>query len=125
MPTTIERVCEWCDELSGATLGYPFGPEAAVYKVGGKIFALVAVDESPGRVTVKAPPEEGEALRAQYAFVREGYYMNKRHWITIDLVAEAPLAEIRELIVDSHRLVVAGLPKATRTALRSGLGSGP
>ncbi len=120
MPTSAERVCGWCAELPGATLGYPFGPEAAVYKVGGKIFALVAADESPARVTLKAPPEEGEALRARYSFVIEGYYMNKRHWITIALVAEAPMAEVRELIADSYRLVVRGLPKAERTALGAG-----
>jgi len=103
--------------MPGATLDHPFGPETAVYKVEGKMFALVAIDESPGRITLKSLPEEGEALRAQYSFITEGYYMNKRHWITVDLVPKAPMGEIRELITESHRLVACGLSKKKRIAL--------
>ena len=66
-------ICDWCESKPGATLGYPFGPEAAVFKVAGKMFALVAMDGPPDYVTLKAVPEEGEHLRAQHDFIREGY----------------------------------------------------
>ena len=117
MPSKTKQVAQWCQGMQGAVLDHPFGPETAVYKVEGKMFALVAIDESPGRITLKALPEEGEALRAQYSFISGGYYMNKRHWITVDLVAEAPMDEIRELIAESHRLVACGLSKKKRVAL--------
>jgi predicted DNA-binding protein (MmcQ/YjbR family) len=112
----VDQVCAWSQELSGSVLEYPFGPEAAVFKVGGKIFALVAGDGQE-YVTLKVEPDEGLALRTQYDFVREGYYMNKRHWITIDLGPDVPMTEVRELIENSHSLVVATLTKKLRSDL--------
>ncbi|MEA3501151.1 MAG: MmcQ/YjbR family DNA-binding protein [Actinomycetota bacterium] len=110
-------ICNWCAAKRGATLEYPFGPEAAVFKVAGKMFALVSVDGPPGYVTLKAVPEEGEALRAQYEFIREGYYMNKRHWITVDIEPETPARLVEDLVADSYDLVVSNLPKRIRTKL--------
>jgi len=110
-------VCSWCEAKPGATLDYPFGPEAAVFKVAGKMFALVDVDEPPGYVTLKAVPEEGEALRTQHSFIREGYYMNKRHWITVDLEPEASAQLVKDLVADSYDLIVSKLPKRLRTSL--------
>jgi len=111
-----DQICAWAQVLVGSVLENPFGPETAVFKVGGKIFALVALDAEE-YVTVKVEPDEGLALRAQYGFVREGYYMNKRHWITIDLGPNVPMPEVRELIESSHDLVVATLSKKLRTEL--------
>ena len=103
--------------MPAAVLEFPFGDGAAVYKIGGKMFALVTVDHEPGFVTVKVDPEEGEILRARYESVREGYYMNKRHWITIDLTEDAPLRLLNELIEDSYRLVEEALTKTKRAEL--------
>ena len=111
-----ERVGAFAQGMPGSVLGYPFGPEAAVYKVGGKMFALVAVDGSE-YVTLKVEPEEGVALRSEHSFVREGYYMNKRHWITVDLGPDVNMAEVDELIENSHGLVMSALTKKVRTEL--------
>ena len=127
------QVSNWCQEMPAATCGYPFGDQAAVFKVGGKMFALVTAAGPPEHITLKADPSDCEALRAQYGSVRPGYYMNKRHWITIDLALEEPMGslaqvavdsppevpmdEIVELIQESHRLVVAGLPRRVRVEL--------
>ena len=97
------------------------------------MFALVSENGPPDTITLKGPPLENEALRSQHEFVRPGYYMNKRHWITIDLALEEPMGslaqvavdsppevpmdEIVELIQESHRLVVAGLPRRVRVEL--------
>ncbi len=62
--------------------------------------------------------EEGEALRSQYDFVRPGYYMNKRHWIAVDLVDEIPMDEVAELVDESYRLVFESLPKKRQAELR-------
>jgi predicted DNA-binding protein (MmcQ/YjbR family) len=110
-------ICKWCETKPGATLEYPFGPEAAVFKVAGKMFALVAMDGPPDYVTLKADPEEGEALRTQHGFIREGYYMNKRHWITVDIEPITPEQLVEDLVADSYDLVVSKLPKRTRTEL--------
>jgi predicted DNA-binding protein (MmcQ/YjbR family) len=116
-PLNSRVICDWCESKPGATLEYPFGPEAAVFKVAGKMFALVSIEGPPDYVTIKAVPEEGEALRAQYDFIREGYYMNKRHWITVDLEPEASQDLVEGLVSDSYDLVVSKLPKRIRTNL--------
>ncbi|MEN8113513.1 MAG: MmcQ/YjbR family DNA-binding protein [Actinomycetota bacterium] len=113
----VDDVLGWCESMKGALLEYPFGPEAAVFKVGGKMFALVSAGETPGYVTLKAVPEEGEALRMQHAFIREGYYMNKRHWITVDFAEDTPAQLVRGLLEDSYDLVVSKLPKRVRIEL--------
>ena len=114
--TRVHQVGMWCIQMPAANLEYPFGPETAVYKVGGKIFALLAT-AGEDYVTLKAEPVDAVALRAQYESVREGYYMNKRHWITIDLGPEVPIDELKELVGISYDLVVFGLTRRSRTEI--------
>jgi predicted DNA-binding protein (MmcQ/YjbR family) len=114
---TSAELTRLCEAKPGAVLEYPFGPDAAVFKVGEKMFALVAMGGPPDYITLKAYPEEGERLRRQHSFIREGYYMNKRHWITVDVEPETPTELVQGLIDDSFDLVVSGLPKRVRTDL--------
>ena len=106
----------------GATDGYPFGPGALVFKVGGKMFGLVAEDARPLTVSLKCDPDLGLELRAQYPAVQPGYHLNKRHWNTITLDGSVPVDELAELIDHSFQLVVAGLPRSERDALPPQLG---
>lgn len=115
-PAKVDRVCAMCIGMPSATVDNAFGPETNVYRIADKIFALVSLAD-PTYVTLKTLPEEGEALRAQYDFVRPGYYMNKRHWITVDLVHKVPMDELAELIEESYRLVIESLPKKTQVEL--------
>jgi predicted DNA-binding protein (MmcQ/YjbR family) len=43
--------------------------------------------------------------------------MNKRHWITIDLGPDAPQEFVRDLVENSHALVVSSLTRKLRTEL--------
>jgi len=112
-----EQVSGWCSGLPSATLDNTFGPQTDVYRVGNKIFAMVNVEDA-NMVTLKVLPEEGEALRAQHDFVRPGYYMNRRHWITVDLSPGLHFEELEELICESYRLVFGSLPKAARAEIQ-------
>ncbi len=103
----------------GAEASYPFGPEALVFKVRGKMFALVSQDDQPS-VTLKCPPEDGELLSGQFAAVKPGYHMNKRHWLTISFSGDVPDELLFGLAEDSYRLVVKGLPKTVRSELGEG-----
>ncbi len=111
-----QRVLDLCHACAGAGLDYPFGEDTAVFKVGGKMFALVALGEQPGSVTLKCDPEEAVALRAQYDCVTPGYYMNKKHWVTVDLAGPLPAGELADLVRGSYELVVAALPARLRPA---------
>ncbi len=101
----------------GAAMDYPFGPDAAVFKVAGKMFALVASEDVPLRITLKCDPIEADFLRTMYSAIIPGYYMNKQHWNTITLDGSVPEELLLKMIDSSYALVVKGLRKAERAAL--------
>jgi len=111
-------------EMVGVTEEIPFGPEALVYKVMGKMFALVAWDESPMRISLKCDPERAVELRSVFKGVRGAYHFNKRHWNMVDLDGSVPIPEVLAMIEDSYDLVVRGLPRAKRDRLQSKKPSG-
>lgn len=107
----------------GASEETPFGPEALVYKVMGKMFALVAWESDPLTVTLKCEPGQALFLRDVYPAVRPGYHMNKRHWNTVTLDGTIPQRELRGMIDDSYDLVVSSLTRAEREELARGPGA--
>lgn len=101
-------------KLPEATLDYPFGSEAAVYRIEGKIFAIAA----EGSINLKCDPIHAQELRTVFSEVKPGYHMNKKHWNTLDLTGALPKSEIHRQIDHSYDLIVKKLPKATRQRLR-------
>jgi predicted DNA-binding protein (MmcQ/YjbR family) len=102
-----EIVREYCLELKGVTESFPFGEDTLVFKVMGKIFALMSLE---GRtLNLKCDPEKAIALREEFSEVIPGYHMNKTHWNTISLTGSVPEKRIREWISDSYELVAGGL----------------
>jgi predicted DNA-binding protein (MmcQ/YjbR family) len=93
---------------------FPFDTTTLVLKVAGKMFAALGINDEPLRINLKSDPLTAEVLRQRHAAVLPGYHMNKRHWNTVVLDGSVPEEELREMIDDSYRLVVAGLPKAKR-----------
>ncbi len=95
----------------------PFGPDVLVFKVVGKMFALVPWQERPLTISLKCDPHLAEILRNTYAAVQPGYHLNKRHWNTVTLDGSIADDEIREMIDASYALVVKGLKKVDRERL--------
>lgn len=93
--------------LPGASLEYPFGKDVAVYKAGDKMFALIAEDRNPVRISLKCDPQLAEMLREKYETVLPGYHLNKKHWNTIVCSGQLNDQELKDLIVHSHQLVTA------------------
>jgi len=110
----IESFCDYCLSKPGATEHTPFGPQDLVFKVGGKMFALAALEEVPPAVNLKCDPDLALELRDRYEQVRPGYHMNKKHWNTVELDGVIPTNEIRKMIDHSYELVVESLPKSRR-----------
>jgi len=58
----------------------PFGDDAVVYKVGGKMF-LCCVLEYAERIAVKCNPDRAIALRDEYlSAITPAWHFNKKHW---------------------------------------------
>lgn len=103
--------------FKGAEKSYPFGPEALIFKVMGKMFALVSQGEEIPRVTLKCIPEDGAMLVGQYESIVPGYYMNKKHWITISLTGELPEEMLCDLASQSYHRVVKKLTRKEQSSL--------
>jgi predicted DNA-binding protein (MmcQ/YjbR family) len=116
--TTTDEVIRCCEALPGSVEYYPFGEQPVVYKVGEKMFALLMMDDDPPTVSLKLPPEEGLALRAQYPEkVLPGYHLNKRHWNTVVLDGSLDDGEVLGLVRQSYDLIVAALPRRLRSEI--------
>lgn len=96
---------------------FPFGPDVAVMKIRGKMFATLAGKDGVVRMNLKCDPHEALILRDIFDAVLPGYHMNKRHWNTVVLDGSIPPGEVERMVDSSYSLVVRGLPKKVRQAL--------
>ena len=105
-----KTVEEYILSMPNAKLDYPFGEGVAVYKVGDKMFALIAEDKKPLQLSLKCDPGLSLVLREKYETVMEGYHLNKKHWNTIILSGLPDWEEIKGLITHSYLLVTGEVP---------------
>jgi predicted DNA-binding protein (MmcQ/YjbR family) len=111
-----EIIREYCLAKKGVTEGFPFDEVTLVFKVGGKMFALVSLDGDLA-INLKCDPELAIELREQYACVEPGFHMAKSHWNTIQVDGSVSDKLIREWIDHSYELVKSSLPRKTRESL--------
>jgi predicted DNA-binding protein (MmcQ/YjbR family) len=112
----LEKVRLQCLSKLGASESFPFDNQTLVFKVGGKIFALLDVEQTES-INLKCEPEKAIELRERFISVMPGYHMNKKHWITISLTSGIPPSVILDCINQSYDLVYNSLTKKQRTQL--------
>lgn len=113
-----EELREFCLTLKGTEEGFPFGEETLVFKVGGKIFLLMGLDERPLRFNAKCEPRLAEELRENFSNVLPGYHMNKKHWNTIVCDGSVPRKKLLEWAEHSYELVRDSLPKKIKEEIQ-------
>ena len=113
----LARLRDYLLSKPGAREDLPFGPEVLVLKVCNKMFALIAWQETPLTLSLKAEPQQALLWRELYPAVGPGYHLNKRHWNTLRLDGSLPDTLVQAMIDHSWQQVVAGLKKAERQAL--------
>lgn len=109
----IEDIRDYCLSLAHVTEETPFGPDTLVFKVGGKVFLLIGLDQIDDiRFNVKCDPEYAIELRELFEqTVTPGFHMNKKHWNSVYCNRELSDLKLRELILHSYDLVFRSLPK--------------
>lgn len=112
----IEELREFCLGFKGITEETPFGPDILVYKVMGKMYALIPLDEELPLVSLKNKPEKNEHLRNEYDYIEGAYHLNKIHWITVRNTLKNPEL-CKTLIRESYEIVVSGLTKKLKSEL--------
>ena len=113
----FDEAMDACAGHPATELGYPFGEGVHVFKVVGKVFAILGDEAGRARITLKADPEDARALVATFPEVTPGYHMNKKHWNTVAVNEDVDDRLLRTLIDESYALVVASLPKKVREAM--------
>ena len=115
---TLEELERYLRSKPGTTEETPFGPEHLVYKVMGKIFAVIGWDEEPRTMSVKCDPERVEELRHVFRAVGPAPYFDKRHRNLVVLDGSVPEPELLAMADDSYDLVVSRLSRARREQLK-------
>lgn len=112
----IEKIREYCLTKKGVTEGFPFDEETLVFKVMGKMYALLNLGE-PSILNLKCDPEKAIELREEYSHIRPGYHMNKEHWNTFDLEGNFKFSFLEEWIDHSYELILSKLPQKVKEEL--------
>ncbi|NJN25924.1 MAG: MmcQ/YjbR family DNA-binding protein [Cyclobacteriaceae bacterium] len=112
----IESFRDYCLSKKGVSESFPFGENTLVFKVMDKLFALADIEQFES-INLKCDPMRAMELRAQFPAIVPGYHMNKQHWNTVVMNGSLSDTLVYELIDHSYELVVAKLPKASRTFL--------
>ena len=113
----VEAFREYCLSKKGATEGFPFDRDTLVFKVMGKMFAIVPLERIPPQANLKCDPERALELRETFdGKILPGYHTSKVHWNTL-YMEQLPESLILELIDHSYELIVASLTKKARRAL--------
>ena len=113
----IERLREYCLAKPGVEETFPFDAETLVFKVMGKMFALIPLERG-NMVSLKCDPERAIDLREEWEEIQAAWHMNKKHWNQVDLNGRVPATLVTEMVDHSYALVVKGLKKALREQLK-------
>lgn len=105
----LEKIRNFCLSLENVTEDMPFGNDTLVFRVGGKLFALVNLDGDLS-INLKCDPALALELRASHDAVQPGYHMNKMHWNTVYCDGSIKDDYIFEWTRHSYDLVSKSLP---------------
>ncbi len=114
-----DELREYCLSLKGVTECFPFNETALVFKVQGKMFALLPLDNPDTQIALKCDPEWAIQLRDEYEAITYAYHFSKKHWNSVHVHPAISRDFMLELIRHSYNLVVEGLPKKLKEELEN------
>lgn len=118
MRSDYSFIPDLCLSLPGAVEEYKESWDAVLYRVQGRIFAMVLEDHDGNPLlNFKSDLREVAPLHARYDALMPAYHMSKKHWTSLRLDRDCPEEIVRHLIIRSYELVVAGLPRRDRDLL--------
>lgn len=102
----------------------PFDDSTLVYKVAGKWFVVVDMDDLT-HIVIHHSPEVGEALRDKYSQIIPAWHFNKCYWSSVRMDGDLPEKLVRELIKESYIFTIRHnvTPKARREELLREIGA--
>jgi predicted DNA-binding protein (MmcQ/YjbR family) len=111
----IDRVRSYCKSLPHATESVQWGSDL-VFKIGGKMFAVVGLEPGPVWLSFKTTPEEFADLVEQPGII-PAPYLARAHWVALETPDAIAPRELERRLRASYDLVLEKLPKKARAAL--------
>ena len=113
---TPRQIDKFCASLPAATRIVQW-EGVAVFKVGGKMFCLIApADHSIGHISFKSAPEHYEALSRSPGF-RPAPYLARAKWVSVDDPSALTAPEMKAYLRRAHAVIAAALPRKKQREL--------
>lgn len=113
----VEELREYCLSRKGTTECFPFDEVTLVFKVLGKMFALIPLDDPELRIALKCDPDRALQLREQYSAITPAFHFNKKYWNSVLISPSISRTLLEELIDHSYDEVVAKFPRKLKEEL--------
>jgi predicted DNA-binding protein (MmcQ/YjbR family) len=117
----IDWVRRYCLSMLHATKSVQWGNDL-VFKVGGKMFAVLVLESAKVWLSFKCSLEEFAELIERPGII-PAPYSARHYWIALETEDALSAREIQRLIRKSYDLVLGKLPKKTQAMLRQPSGS--
>ena len=109
----VESLREYCLSLPLATEDFPFDETTLVFRVVGKIFAMLYL-ERPDVVSLKCNPDYALQLREEHPEISGAWHMNKKYWNQVNLSGHLEDELVQGLVRHSYAEVVKKLMRKER-----------
>ena len=106
----IESIREYCLSLPKVTEDFPFDDTTLVFRIGGKIFAMMDLEDA-SKLTLKSDPNQALILRDKYSEISGAWHMNTKYWNQLNLYGQLSDTLVKQLIRHSYSEVVKKFPK--------------
>lgn len=109
----VESLREYCLSLPLATEDFPFDETTLVFRVVGKIFAMLDLERSDV-VSLKCNPDYALQLREERPEISGAWHMNKKYWNQVNLSGHLEDELVQGLVRHSYAEVVKKLTRKER-----------
>ncbi|WP_219222752.1 MmcQ/YjbR family DNA-binding protein [Pedobacter antarcticus] len=110
----IEQLREYCLSIHLSTEDMPFKDEYLMFRVYGKWFGVIPLNDPELKISLKCNPDKAIELRDRYNSVSAAWHFNKKYWNSIVLNGDMDDDTVKHWILHSVNEVIQKLPKKMR-----------
>jgi predicted DNA-binding protein (MmcQ/YjbR family) len=111
-----EWVRKYCMALPRTTESVQWGANL-VFKIGGRIYAIVALEPADHWISFKCSPHDFAELIEREGIV-PAPYLARAQWVAVETGDAISIPELKRLLRNAYDLVFAGLTRKIRTELQ-------
>jgi predicted DNA-binding protein (MmcQ/YjbR family) len=111
----IDWIREYCLALPHTTEKVQWGNDL-VFKIGEKMYAVVALEPGDRWLGFKCTPEDFTALIERPGII-PAPYLARAHWVSLETSDALPRTEVERLLRQAYSVIFAKLPKKVQVGL--------